>query len=268
MVGRGPRAGVGGSQPARFQPVEQVAGAARWPARCLDRQADEALHHVAVVSGGPGAVLDQVDQRGGELARRQLPQRQAGLVRPDGDRPDAGLAKHPPEPVGDAAGIRAALGVEHHQERRGAEAGRVPAQARRHERGPEPQEQGCLARPRHADDELVRPQPLVSDRREPSGAVADSPDHGPDDDQIAPHGERHRAGRRDPGPGRALLAPPLPLVEGDSGGWGPAADASAHGLGSVCPGERRGRQAERDRRRRDGHHGARKRSGRGQVPER
>jgi hypothetical protein len=144
----------------------------------------------------------------------------------------------------------------------------MPAQTGRHERRPEPQEQGCLARPRHANDELVRPQPLVSDRREPSGPVADGPDHGPDDDQIAAHGERHRAGRRDPGPGRALLAPPLPLVEGDSGSWGPAADASTHGLGSVCPGERRGRQAERDRRRRDRHHGARKRSGRGQVPER
>src|SRR5215510_16286120 len=41
VVGCSSRVGVGGSQPAGLKPAEQVGGAARWPARCLDCQADE-----------------------------------------------------------------------------------------------------------------------------------------------------------------------------------------------------------------------------------
>ena len=49
----------------------------------LHGQPHDRLQHVGVVRGAAGAGLDHVGQRGGELARRQRPQRQARLVRPD-----------------------------------------------------------------------------------------------------------------------------------------------------------------------------------------
>ena len=57
--------------------------------------------------------------------------------------------------------------------------------------------------------------------------MTDRPDHRADDEQVTAHGQRHGAGRRDPGPGRPHLMPPLPLVEGDRRAAGEPASTGA-----------------------------------------
>ena len=87
--------GVGGFQPARFQPVQERRAVGRGSGWCGDGEGDHGLGDVGVVGGSTDRLgLDQLEQCHGQLGGRQAPQRHGGLIGPD---------RHPASPGSRAA---------------------------------------------------------------------------------------------------------------------------------------------------------------------
>ena len=109
--------GPGARQPLGIEPVQERGGVRRRPARGGDGQGEDGLHDVGVVGGRAGAGLDHLVQQHGQVPGRQVPQGQAGLIGPDRDPAGARAVEQAAGPVCLAAGVPAALAVQHDQQR-------------------------------------------------------------------------------------------------------------------------------------------------------
>ena len=153
--------------------------------------------------------------------------RHAGLVGPDRDVAGACSVDQAPGPVGFAAGVLAALAVQHDQQRPVPLPGVVRVQGGGEPARPQPDHEIGLARPGRADDHHV---PRARGGREgedrlPAGSRPRGWSRRPGWSPSGSAGEPSR-GRRC-GLGRADLPFPLAGVEGDRGGGHPAADPGA-----------------------------------------
>jgi len=96
-------AGVGGREPGSVEPAQEIRRVGRRGGRRVHGQRHDRLHHVGVVGRRAVPVLDQVEQGGGQPSRRQVPQGQVRVVRPDRRGPGARVPQHPARPVRDPA---------------------------------------------------------------------------------------------------------------------------------------------------------------------
>ena len=89
-----------------LQPVQERGGVQRRPAGRGDREREDGLQDIGVVGGRPGAAVDHLVQQHGQVAGRQVPQRQPGLVGPDRHPPGARPVQQPPGAVRLDPGVR------------------------------------------------------------------------------------------------------------------------------------------------------------------
>ena len=135
-----------------------------------DGEGEDGLGDVGVVGGVPAAGLDHLEQRHGQVARRQAPQRHGGLVGPDGDPARAGGVQQAAGAGGFGAGVGAAFAVQHEQQRTrpavvqvGGAGGGVPA-------GPGPHHQVRLPAAGRADHHLMPAHRRVRARSAPGAS--------------------------------------------------------------------------------------------------
>ena len=104
-------------EPGRIEPVQEAGRVRGWAAGGGQGEVDDGLHDVGVVGGGPVPGLDHLQQQDTEVAGRQVPQAEPGLVRPDRDPAGADPVQEAAGPFGFDAGVGAAFAVQHDQQR-------------------------------------------------------------------------------------------------------------------------------------------------------
>ena len=109
--------GVGAFEPGGVeagQEVRAVGGRSGWGG---DGQGQHGLGDVGVVGGVPGAGVDHLEQGDGQVAGRQVPQRDRGLIGPDRHPAGTGGVEQAAGAGGLGAGVGSAFAVQHQQQR-------------------------------------------------------------------------------------------------------------------------------------------------------
>ena len=99
---------VGGLQPGHVEAVQEAGRVGGRAAGGGEGEVDDGLHDVGVVGGGPVPGLNHRQQQHAEVAGRQVPQAQPGLIGPDGHPPRSYSVQEAAGPFGLDPGVGSA----------------------------------------------------------------------------------------------------------------------------------------------------------------